>query len=86
MVTTTTPFSSVLQQLLASTSTKTSSKGKGKARSQPSNNFLSSPSISHDNVNKDWSESVKAFCDLVEKYKDVSDSEEGIYFYREFGC
>lgn len=76
MVTTTTPLSSVLHQLLASTNKPSSSKGKGKGRS-PSSNFLSATTSTSVN-DKDWSETVKAFCDLVVKYKGSAETE-GIF-------
>lgn len=59
------PFSSVLHQLVASTSLP-SSKGKGKARAQ-SSNFLLAP-VDYENRHR-WNESVEAFSNLVEKYK-----------------
>lgn len=72
MVTTTTPFSSVLHQLL-STSKPNTSKGKGKAKPQSTNFFTSS--TPHDN---NVSETVSAFVNLVEKYEKVNTKIEGI--------
>lgn len=66
------PFSAVLHQLL-SAAKPTSSKGKGKSRSQPSD-FLTR-SIESKN---DWNESVKAFCNLVEKYSENNNATKGM--------
>lgn len=75
----TTPFSSVLHQLLATS--KPSSKGKGKAKSQPAD-FLSSPTPVN---NKNWSETVEAFVDLVEKYEKNNISTEGNFLFKKSG-
>ncbi|KAI8647168.1 Sec63 Brl domain-containing protein [Parasitella parasitica] len=66
------PFSTVLHQLL-SAAKPTSSKGKGKARSQ-SSDFLTRPIED----NTDWNESVKTFCDLVEKYTEKNNAPQEV--------
>lgn len=68
----TTPFSSVLHQLLATS--KPNSKGKGKAKSQPVDFLSSSTPVN----NKNWNETVEAFVDLVEKYGKDCTVTEGI--------
>lgn len=67
------PFSSVLHQLLATT--KPSSKGKGKAKSQPADFLSSSTPVN----NKNWSETVEAFVDLVGKYEKDNAITKGIH-------
>lgn len=77
----TTPFSSVLHQLLSTS--KPTSKGKGKGKSKPTD-FLTT---STPNDNNDLTETVSAFIHLVEKYEKQSTQgkkKEKLYIYLNF--
>lgn len=67
------PFSSVLNQLIENAAPASSSKGKGKASAQ--RKPLLTTSITPKQHN--WEESVEAFHDSVEKYKENNISITG---------
>ncbi|CAO3587826.1 unnamed protein product [Absidia cylindrospora] len=66
MVTQSTPFSALLQQLISTTTIDTSSKGKRKASTAASRFFISDTPV----VSSDDKETADAFCKLVEQQSD----------------
>lgn len=77
---TTTPFSSILHQLL-STAKPANTKGKGKVRSRPTDFLTSSTVITNDN---NLNDTVSTFVNFVKEYEKQAKKTEGNCYFINF--